>query len=320
MKKVFILMTMLLVLMFNTNYALAAKSDKNSVETVENSEQSAEISNAATKNAGPSIWEKILDVIIGILSVSAVLAIIAHMIYVKYLQYPRYKHTYDEEFFRNKRLEEQKPEYSTNDEDIMCEQYLMTYGDDWKTYIDKETGEEDSYPTKRKQMNNAIEMIENVIAISPTSPEIIERINIVTDSINELEKRHFNGSKTLMWIAGVIGVIPIFFGAWQICIVMLMGMALYYIASQRPVFLLLKQQDSKPGFVDAIIIWALGMIGAAQTVTTVTKWSDGSTTKEDDNSQHWFAWIFALVIILLLAMYMSVLSFFSYLRNYVFYF
>ena len=43
------------------------------------------------------------------------------------------------------------------------------------------------------------------------------------------------------------------------------------------------------------------MVGAAQTVTTVTKWSDGSTTRDDDHSQHLFAIILAVIVIAILA-------------------
>lgn len=70
------------------------------------------------------------------------------------------------------------------------------------------------------------------------------------------------------------------------------------------------------GFIAGI----LGGVATAETVTTVTKWSDGTTTKDVDNSNFWISLILSIVLFVVLAIFMFVLAFINYLRNYVFHF
>ena len=62
-----------------------------------------------------------------------------------------------------------------------------------------------------------------------------------------------------------------------------------------------------------------GFIASAQTVRTVTKWSDGTKTVEDDHSQHWIFLIIGLAILAMIAFFLALWGFFNYIRNYVLY-
>ena len=307
MKNKYLLLSVLILFIASTGVAQIDSTA--ALETVNN----------VTDDSGKTL-EKIIEIVISSLIGLLFLAMIGHMIYVKYIITPRYKQIFDLSYFKEYRLANGKSDTSSSDEDEIARGLFPNIVADWKTEEDAETGEEISFPTKQKHMKSAIITIEEIISIASTNEEVIEELNSMTALVNELETRSFNGSKILMWIATAIAIIPLFFGAWYMLIPMGTGISVYYLASQRPLFLLQKDREGKRGFVDRIIFWALAMMGAAQTVTTVTTWSDGSKSKDDDNSQHWIAMIFAAIIILILAMYMTILAIFSYLRNYVLYY
>ena len=318
MKKFFTLVLMLFMA-FNANVAFASLSIQDVQESeYDVSQVDSEVDEEPERSAG-EILTKVLEILGGIAILAALLAMVGHMIYVKYINAPRYKFEYTAEYFRNVRVEAQRSQESTDEENASVEEILSQFANDWKEITNPETGEVESYPTKKKQMKAAVSIIENVITVAPTSQNHIDVLNECASLVNTLEEREFNGSKIIMWIAGIIALLPLFAGAWIVTLSMGFGVATYYLASQTPIFMLLKHRDGKVGLIDRIIAWALGLIGAAQTVTTVTKWSDGTKTKEDDNSQHWFAWGLALIVILMLAFYLTVFSIFSYLRNYVIY-
>ena len=62
------------------------------------------------------------------------------------------------------------------------------------------------------------------------------------------------------------------------------------------------------------------MIAGAKTYKTVTKWSDGTTTTDTDNSETGIALIIALVVFVFLTFFLWVIAIWNYLRNYVLHF
>ena len=41
----------------------------------------------------------------------------------------------------------------------------------------------------------------------PTDADVIERLNSLTDVINSGEERHFDGSKKLIWLGVIVGIL-----------------------------------------------------------------------------------------------------------------
>ena len=46
-----------------------------------------------------------------------------------------------------------------------------------------------------------------VIGMCPTDADVIERLNSLTDVINSGEERHFDGSKKLIWLGVIVGIL-----------------------------------------------------------------------------------------------------------------
>ena len=71
---------------------------------------------------------------------------------------------------------------------------------------------------------------------------------------------------------------------------------------------------------NGMIAGIFGMIEGAQTIRTITTYSDGHKEYSDDHSQHWIAWILGLCLLVAIAAFMALWALVNYLRNYVFYF
>ena len=179
----------------------------------------------------PTIWENIMSVISTILGALAVLSIIGHMVYLKYVKYLGINQ-YDVAYFRNLRVSSSRRASSSAAEDSMVIDYMNRVTDGWKEDVNPDTGEEECYPTKMKQVNISAEMIDKAIELAPTDPGLVDLINEATALINEFERREFTGSKILSWIAIGIGVIPVFFGAWLLLPLMLTSVGIYYSVSK----------------------------------------------------------------------------------------
>ena len=93
------------------------------------------------------------------------------------------------------------------------------------------------------------------------------------------------------------------------------------IASRTPVFLIEKRAKRGGGNIhNGFIAGIFAMIAGAQTVRTITTYSDGHKEVDDDNSQHWIAWVLAIILFITIAVFMFVWAFINYIRNYVLYF
>ncbi|MBR3932254.1 MAG: hypothetical protein IKJ46_06765, partial [Tidjanibacter sp.] len=147
--------------------------------------------------------------------------------------------------------------------------------------------------------------------------------------MNYMNKRTFDVSKPLLWTVGIVSVLMCIlmgssegFGAVIGMAVMFgINIGVYLLACQAPNWLALKREEKGRGKSSSgLIAGVLGMIAGAKTYKTVTKWSDGTTTTDTDNSETGVALIIALVVFVFLTFFLWVIAIWNYLRNYVLHF
>ncbi|WP_300729547.1 hypothetical protein [uncultured Bacteroides sp.] len=219
---------------------------------------------------------------------------------------------------RNERAAAGKPSDSSEEENARCFELLENAFNTWTLTESCEDGNEYRQPTKMKQINESSLKLNEAIAILPTDEDLIGRINDLTNVININEARAFDGSKILVWLGVIVAVLFGFLMGAKPCISMIIATGLYIVASYTPQFLIEKRALRGGGNIhNGIFAGVVAMIAGARTIRTVTKWSDGTKTVEDDHSEHWIAWVLGIVILITLAAFMILWSFINYLRNYV---
>lgn len=263
--------------------------------------------------------KNIINYIFSGLVLIAYIAMIIHMIYIKY-KGVRYKKALTVEEMKAERIAQNKPEEMSPEEFNEALTLLAGVFDTWTVVGQNEEGEELRKPTKMKQVKASSMLLDQAIALQPTDKDMIDNINELADVINSNEERFFDGSKPLAWLGGIVGIIFLFISP-QFGIITLISTGAYILSSRTPVFLIEKRQKRGGGNIhNGIIAGVFGMIAGAQTVRTVYKYSDGHKEYEDDNSQHWIAWILGLAILVCIAATMALWAMINYLRNYVLYF
>lgn len=189
------------------------------------------------------------------------------------------------------------------------------------TVIEKTGDDEFRKPTKMKQIKQSAFLIDQVIAMQPTDEAVIERLNALTDVINSGEERHFDGSKKLVWLGVIVGILMYWMMGVGMMVSTLVATGLYIVASRTPQFLIDKRALRGGGNIhNGIFAGLFGLLAGAQTVRTIYKFNDGHKEYSDDHSQHWIALAITGVVMFVLAMMMTVWVFLNYLRNYVLYF
>jgi hypothetical protein len=171
-------------------------------------------------------------------------------------------------------------------------------------------------------MDESIAIVRTALDAHITDPDLIDGINEMAECINTSRKRQFDGSKLMVWLTIIFAGIMWYAVGFQGSIFFLLSLGIYYLASLKPNFMIdrraLKGKTGR-GALNWLLGGVFGMIAGAQTVRTVTKWSDGSTTTDDDHTQHFVAWIIGLFVILLLIFCLLAWALVNWLRNYVFY-
>ena len=264
-----------------------------------------------------------LEVLIVILVIGAILAWIGHMVYERFFRKPT--PTYTVEGFQRLRTEQGLSSEATNEEaDRVCD-LLNGAKSGW--YHDSEYNID--WIPKKKVYKHTMNSINEVIALKPTSTLAVDSLNELIEEMNYMNKRTFDVSKPLLWTVGIVSVL--------MCILMgssegfgaVIGMAamfginigVYLLACQAPNWLALKREEKGRGKSSSgLIAGVLGMIAGAKTYKTVTKWSDGTTTTDTDNSETGVALIIALVVFVFLTFFLWVIAIWNYLRNYVLHF
>ena len=261
----------------------------------------------------------IKDVIFSVLVILVYLFVLGHMIYV-WVKGKRYKFQYTVDQMVNARIAEGRSKDMSEQEeqvvvDLLNNAYLV-----WSVVEPDEDGNEMRQPTKMKQIKKSCMFIDQALALRPTNQEIIERINELTNVINVNEERSFDGSKALVWLGGIVGVIASFLFGIGLGLTILVSTGAYVMASRTPYFLIEKRHKRGGGNIhNGILAGVFAMIAGAKTVRTVYTYEDGSKSYEDDNSQHWIALFFGFIVLLVIAFLMAFWALLNYLRNYVFY-
>lgn len=255
--------------------------------------------------------------LIGILIFLAFAWMIGHMIYVLWIRKNPFAPISIEEM-KVMRTAENAPSEMSEEEYEACRDIIVDMHDSWTDL----PNEDAKIVTTRSQMKQAEEGIAQIRDMKPTDPELIDIINEHLEVLNEAQKREFTGSKTLMVLLVLVAAFVIWQTGWSALPLFIFNAVTYVLASLTPTFMIYRRElngNNGAGCLSAILGGAAAMILGAQTVTTVTKWSDGTTTREDDNSQHFIAWILAIIIAVVLTFLMFVWAAVNYLRNYVFY-
>lgn len=261
----------------------------------------------------------ILNIIVSIIVLLSYVAIAVHMVYVNF-RGARYKTVFTVEGMKAERVAQGKPEEMSDDEYAQAANLLDGVFETW-TVVDKdEEGGDIRQPMKMKQIKSSVILLDQAIALQPTDQEVIERINELTEVINTNEKRYFDGSKPLVWLGGIVGIIFCFMMP-SYGVLTLISTGAYILASRTPAFLIQKRAKRGGGNIhNGIIAGIFGLMAGAKTVRTVYKFSDGHKEYEDDHSQHWIALVFGLALLAFVAMMMALWAFINYIRNYVLYF
>ena len=178
--------------------------------------------------------------------------------------------------------------------------------------------------TKYSQTKKTLALLDEIAAANPDREDVVNRYNEINAIYNGSMKRQYNGSTKYIVLCVIIAALMAWAsgsGWYSIAIFFALQIAIYWLASMTPTYLLdkkaLKGTSGKPKFMSGMIAGILGLTATAPTYVTITKWDDGTTTKDEDNSMFWIALIFTIILLVVLAFFMFVVALFNYLRNYV---
>lgn len=262
--------------------------------------------------------EDVVDALIALLVIAALLGSVIHMIYI--LTRPKhFPHPYTVEDIKQMRIAAGKAAEATDEENKAAYEALEKCFDTWKVF-ENEEGEEDKVPVNKKMVDATEACVNNCLEIMPTDPELIDAMNEVCDLININWSRAFSGNKMLIWLGIGMILLMVFTAGWIATPFFIFSLALYILSCYKPTFMHNKDAFKTRGTLSAGCLAAIfGFIASAQTVRTVTKWSDGTKTVEDDHSQHWIHLAIGLTILIIIAFLLALWGFINYLRNYVLY-
>lgn len=282
-------------------------------QVVETSEELAPVA----ETSGSAVLDIILLVLIG----AAALAVIGHMIYECFIR-KSLRTDYSVDEFEAVRVAEGLDTEMTEEEMNVCER-LNEYQNIWEQIPSE--GEPSYLPIKKKQIDKVQALINDAIATKPTDQSVVDVINELNGVINDMWKRSFNGSKTMIVISVLVAAALSFIVEMATPAIMIgTGIVLYLFASRTPMFVLirkeLKGRGGRRSFLTLIMGGLFGAVAAAPTYKTITTYSDGHEETETDNSQTWFTLIIAFIVSVLLAIFLWAIALINYIRNYWLYF
>lgn len=269
-------------------------------------------------NDGAFTAEEFFAILIPLLIVIALFGSLIHMIYIL----TRRKHfpqAYSVVEIKKMRVAAGKPAEASYAENREVYNILGMCFDTWKPYID-DNGKEQKVAVNRKMVDATEACINRCLEIMPTDRALVDSLNEVCELVNANWARSFSGNKMLIGITVVLAVIMAITGGLQAVPFFVLSLAIYILSCYKPIFMHNKDAFKTRGTLSAGCLAAVfGFIASAQTVRTVTKWSDGTRTVEDDHSQHWIFLIIGLAILAMIAFFLALWGFFNYLRNYILY-
>ncbi len=281
-----------------------AQADSTAVEMVEQTTKSGQVG----------------EILLGILILLVMFAIIGHMVYELFIVKKPKALTVEE--CKEARLNAGLSPMTEEEAQELLNK-MVDDTESWTSFVNA-NNEDDKIITKYSQAKKTRQVLEEVAASMPDNSDVVECYNSLLEIYTDCTKRKYNASTTYIIISAVLMVgISILAGTYEMIAYTAVSIGLYIMASMTPNYILIKKElkgRRGPKFMSGFIAGILGGVATAETVTTVTKWSDGTTTKDVDNSNFWISLILSIVLFVVLAIFMFVLAFINYLRNYVFHF
>lgn len=276
-------------------------------------------SDTTTNTGGMSSRMKgIAAILLGVLIFLGILWMIGHMLYEIFIRKNPFQPLKQEDMLAA-RAAAGRPAEETEEEKNQVLDLLETERLSWTPLYD----EDDSRViTKKSMIDSSAATIEKIKEIAPTDQETIDVVNSFIDIMKTSRKREFDGSKLLVTLLVIFCILMVWGMGWKSIPFFVFGGVAYILSCMKPTFMLY-DRDIKGKTGRGALNWLLGgvfgMIAGAQTIRTTTHWSDGSTTTDDDHTQHFIAWAIGIIVIVIMLSLMLVWAAVNYLRNYVFY-
>ena len=167
------------------------------------------------------------------------------------------------------------------------------------------------YPHSLKSLNQSLEILNAAIAANPDNKGIITKINDYNEVLNHALTRQFSGSKTIIAIATILGLILGFGTGFYMAIVATIVTVLAYIlASYTPNFMLIEQiaRNGKrsTSLVKRLLLALIGSVTVAN-------------QNDKDKSERWVSYLLLFVGTIVMAFLLPIIALVNYLRNYVIY-
>jgi len=280
--------------------------------------ENADATVTESSNSGGSFWENALDVLLAILAFAAIVWMIGHMSYELFVRKNPFKPITREEMAAL-RSATGRPEEMTDDEINQVLDLLEQERISWTPLHDKD---DSRIITTKAMIDSCMQTVDKIKVLAPTETETIGAVNSFIDIMHDSYKREFTGSKLLVGILVVFLAIMIYNFGWGSAPFFILSGVTYIMSAMTPNFMSYRRElkgKNGPGALNWLLGGVFAVIGSAQTIRYTTKWSDGTTTHEDDNSQHYAAWAIGFIVIMLLLFCLLIWAAVNYLRNYVFY-
>lgn len=262
------------------------------------------------------------DAFFGFLLIAALLFMIVYMVYILLIR-DRKLLPKTVEDFKAYRRELGLPEESS---DIENDSISPLFEDVYHNLTQVRTGGEvEQYFTTKEQIEGLRSALVQTLETAPTHPGCIDLYNEMLADYKAFTKRQFMGSKPYLIIGGIITVLMTIGGGLMALPFMLLNICGYYFASQETQFMINAKELKEAGssnnskLMTVLIAMGIGVLFSGQTYKTVTKWSDGTTSTDYDNSEHLVAFILGMIIIAVLAFFMFAVALVNFVRNYLIY-
>lgn len=267
-----------------------------------------------------TFWEVFFSVLLG----AALLFMIGYMIYILLIRDRKLvPKTLDD--FKTYRQTFGLPDESSETENERVPQLFDIVYQNLTVKKNNQGGEDELFFTTKEQIETLRSTLVEIQEIAPTQPEYVDLYNEMLAEYKTFTKRQFMGSKTYLIIGGILTVLMSIGGGLQAIPFMLLNILGYYFASKETQFMInaknLKGTSSngRSKVMTALMMMGIGVLFSGQTYKTVTKWSDGTTSTDYDNSEHLIALIIGFIIIAVLSFFMFVVAMINFVRNYLIY-
>lgn len=267
---------------------------------------------------GQSAGGSVVNVVVNGLGLIAIACMVAHIVYVNFLK-SNSRTDYTVAEFEKNRTEASLPALTKAEIDSMNSR-LDSIDDIWGEIVDS-SGDMVCYPHKRSTLKRSIDIVNQVISENPADKGVVAKINEYNQIINHATSRQFNGSKAIIVIAAIVGIIMgIATDMFAPVISVVAGIVVYALASRTPNFMLIVQiakgRDASKSYLSRLLSSLFMGVATAKTYKTVTTYSDGSKSTEIDRSEKWISLIVAIVATIVLSFLLIPIGVVNYLRNY----